>query len=651
MKTMSEYWWLLILLPLTVFYTPNDSQSEVWIPENEFISYMDRNGIFTVVGVIKNSEEFPIIPTITINVQDGEQLFSKSFEYVPIQPSKELPFKIKFPEIKNNSPILLEPTISFTPTIKEPLQIEVLYDDSLIKHDDGHLTGRIINNGNFTVHNIKIFAIIHGYDEILDMAQNIEMIEKLEPGEIRNFSMYPDPSVTSQISYYSCFAPSDTTIVPMTAIRNDEKFFFRYDAGTWYYDAQFNEEGTELTMKTQTSFNLDTYASFEFPFYTNNENFQVYLNDKKKNSIQSKDEMGNWHVSFGVGPRETGLLRISGFEQGWTTKNIIIPDWVRNNAKWWSNDTISDSEFVKGIQFLIDEKIVVIPKYDQRVNLSSVAIPSWIKFNAGWWADGMISDREFTKGLEFLIKSEIIRFDSKNNLPTSSKIIETIPATSNTILNFYVNDQDLNTSPNGIDTVSTEGLIQITINGVLIKAPSQMVETTPNSGKFFLRITLPETVDGKPLQKDDVVLVKYIDQSDHAGEKKIIEKSIVLSSSFAQVESSGGANRIGREFSVRLYEPDANRDSKDEDKIPLSALEFRAEGGIRTTLANPIFQANSAFLIETGPNSNIFEVKIKIPRSVDGKTIHIGDWYEIRYFDSTNPSETTEKIVLKGKIG
>lgn len=650
---MSVHWQLVFLftLFLTIFFLSNESQAEVWIPENEFTSYIDANGFYTVIGAIKNTEEFSVSPTVIINIQDGEKLITKTYKYVAIQPSQDLPFKIKLHDV-SNSAILLEPVVTFTQTEKTPIKIEILYDKTLIKYDDGHLTGRIINNGNSTVHNIKIFALIHGHDKILDMGQSIEMIEKMEPGEIRSFSMYPDPSINSPISYYSCFAPNETTIVPVTAVRNAEKFFFRYDAGTWYYDAQFNDAGTELTMKTQTSFNLDTYASFEFPYYVDNEKFQVFINDEKKESIQSIDEMGNWHVSFGVAPRETGILKITGFEPEWKPiETGIIPNWVRNTAEWWSNDRISDDDFANGIQFLINEKIMIVP--DTGISSSPTnQIPNWVKNNAGWWVDGIISDIEFTKSIEFLIKTNVIRLDSGiNTSQLSSKTLETIPAASSTILNFYVNDQDLNTSPNGIDTISTEGLIQVTINGVLIESPSQMVETTPNSGKFFLKITLPETVNGKPLQKDDIVLVKYIDQSDHAGDKRTIEKSVVLSSSFAEVESSGGGNRIGWEFTVRLYEPDANRDSKDEDKIPLSTLEFRAEGGIRTTLANPVFKTNSAFLIETKSNSNIFEVKITIPRSVDGKTIHIGDWYEIRYFDSTNPSETTEKIILKGRIG
>ena len=93
-----------------------------------------------------------------------------------------------------------------------------------------------------------------------------------------------------------------------------------------------------------------------------------------------------------------------------------------------------------------------------------------------------------------------------------------------------------------------------------------------------------------------------------------------LTTTFAKVETAGGGSRIGHEFTVRIYEPDANRDSKDEDKIPLSLLEYKGKGGIKTTLANPRFDANSSYLIETGPNTSTFEVKIKIPRQLDGKT-------------------------------
>jgi hypothetical protein len=178
-----------------------------------------------------------------------------------------------------------------------------------------------------------------------------------------------------------------------------------------------------------------------------------------------------------------------------------------------------------------------------------------------------------------------------------------------------------------------------------------MIETGPNTGQFFIKLELPETINGRQLSQDDIVLIKYLDESDYSGEQRVLVKSVPLTKTFAKVETFGGGSRIGHDFIVRIYEPDANKDSKNEDKISLRELEYRGDGGIRVTLDNPKFDANSPYLIETGPNSNIFEVQIKIPRQLDGKTIHIGDEYEIRYIDRSTPSGTEEKIIFKGRIG
>ena len=239
----------------------------------------------------------------------------------------------------------------------------------------------------------------------------------------------------------------------------------------------------------------------------------------------------------------------------------------------------------------------------------------------------------------------------KIQTPIKKSEIQVIPASTGSVVNFYIKDEDLNVAHNGVETVSTTGLFKFTINGVSINGPSTMIETGPDTGEFYVKLQLPDEINGKPLSQNDVVLIKYLDASDSTGDKQTLIQSVSLSKSYANVESVGGGSRIGHEFTVRIYEPDANRDSKNEDKIPLSQLEFRGEGGIRTSLTNPGFDANSNYLIETGKNTGIFEVIIKIPRTINGKTIHIGDDYEIRYIDTSTPSGSSEKIVLKGRIG
>ena len=250
------------------------------------------------------------------------------------------------------------------------------------------------------------------------------------------------------------------------------------------------------------------------------------------------------------------------------------------------------------------------------------------------------ADRMQERGI--LLDTKIIKSDFE---------ITTVPASSMSIVNFYITDHDLNLSHRGIEVISTEGLFEFTINGISIQGPERMIETGYDTGKFYLKLELPETINGKQLSQDDIVVIKYLDKSNQSGEQSIQLKSIPLTKTFAEIETFGGGSRIGHEFILRLYEPDANRDSRDEDKISISQLEFRSEGGIKTTLANPKFDANSNYLIETGHNTNIFEVQIKIPRQIDGKTIHIGDWYEIKYIDRTTPSNSNEKVIFKGMIG
>ena len=260
-------------------FVPQVSFSEIFVPADEYIGYFDSNGIYTVVGNVKNEHNYAIIPTITISVKENSEIFSKTITHVPLGSGTEVPFKIKFLEISSN-PILLPVELSYEKTIKDLVPIIVLYDETLIKHDDGHLIGRIQNTGEQTIYNPKIFAVIHGYEKVLNIGQNIELIEKIEPGEILDFSMYPDPSITDEIFYYSCFAPVDTTVIPLTAKKNDGNFDFRYDSGAWYFAAKFDETGTTLSIRGYNSYPLETYANFEFPSISGNEKFSVTLNDE-----------------------------------------------------------------------------------------------------------------------------------------------------------------------------------------------------------------------------------------------------------------------------------------------------------------------------------------------------------------------------------
>jgi len=87
---------------------------------------------------------------------------------------------------------------------------------------------------------------------------------------------------------------------------------------------------------------------------------------------------------------------------------ISIPSWIKNNAGWWANGQIGDSDFIQGIEYLIQQEIMHIPSTQKSDEATTSQVPQWVKNNAGWWAKDQISDKEFVNGIEFLIKQGII---------------------------------------------------------------------------------------------------------------------------------------------------------------------------------------------------------------------------------------------------
>jgi len=47
-----------------------------------------------------------------------------------------------------------------------------------------------------------------------------------------------------------------------------------------------------------------------------------------------------------------------------SAQSTPIPSWIKNTAKWWADGQVSDSEFIKALQWLIDQKILVVQQYN-----------------------------------------------------------------------------------------------------------------------------------------------------------------------------------------------------------------------------------------------------------------------------------------------
>ena len=58
-------------------------------------------------------------------------------------------------------------------------------------------------------------------------------------------------------------------------------------------------------------------------------------------------------------------------------KTQTIPVWIKNTAGWWATDKIPDKEFVKSLQFLIENNIIDVQS-SGKIKSALQSIPAWI---------------------------------------------------------------------------------------------------------------------------------------------------------------------------------------------------------------------------------------------------------------------------------
>ena len=55
------------------------------------------------------------------------------------------------------------------------------------------------------------------------------------------------------------------------------------------------------------------------------------------------------------------LIGIVGFTISASANDSSIPEWIKNNAKWWSEGSISEADYIKSLEYLITNGIINIP--------------------------------------------------------------------------------------------------------------------------------------------------------------------------------------------------------------------------------------------------------------------------------------------------
>jgi hypothetical protein len=152
-------------------------------------------------------------------------------------------------------------------------------------------------------------------------------------------------------------------------------------------------------------------------------------------------------------------------------ESTSIPNWIKSTAKFWVNGDVGDNEFEKGIQYLVENKIIKISEAQQN-SQSIQRVPHWVKNLAGMWINDTASDDDFTKAIEYLVNVGIIIVNVQSNQTnTQNQTTVSTPVTST--------DQ----TPNSL-----------TLSKPIIPAPKQvpklpMLMLTSNNNRAYMAFT------------------------------------------------------------------------------------------------------------------------------------------------------------------
>src|SRR3972149_5667588 len=89
-------------------------------------------------------------------------------------------------------------------------------------------------------------------------------------------------------------------------------------------------------------------------------------------------------------------LLVTAFSISVLADSSSIPVWVKNNAKWWSEGSISEGEYLKSLEYLITKEIINIPqKIEVTAATTALGDDERAQFFVVHFSDGLI-EKPFT---------------------------------------------------------------------------------------------------------------------------------------------------------------------------------------------------------------------------------------------------------------
>jgi len=241
-----------------------------------------------------------------------------------------------------------EKNILVTSTMHQEIIIPKTFGDLMVKSFSADVNGIQIPDGLITIDDFsaenRLVHLVLNQNDILKMSKKIGGL-----ANTMDFSIMPS-----------------TDNLPLTTMTENAQFKLNLS-----WEPQNIESGSTVTFfyEILDAFFLDKQVSVSFDFSVFHDGEEI-----AQTSGFSAD-MGLGMIEFDVPDDVTGIMtlkfeNLSGSKLADAFFPVIvdridvvqtsIPAWIKNNAGWWATDQIDDSAFLKGIQYLVQNGIIII---------------------------------------------------------------------------------------------------------------------------------------------------------------------------------------------------------------------------------------------------------------------------------------------------
>ncbi len=117
-----------------------------------------------------------------------------------------------------------------------------------------------------------------------------------------------------------------------------------------------------------------------------------------------------------------------------------IPQWIKNTAKWWSENKTTDKKFLISVAYLIQTNMVT---FSGSQSTDSDKIPSWFKNVAALYANNKITEEELENSIEYLLQTNSIIVSDKTRGIIDKKGLTQVPYNGfSPLFRMYAYSQD-----------------------------------------------------------------------------------------------------------------------------------------------------------------------------------------------------------------